>query len=244
MPNDKVLCLEFFCDMVQMKLVCPKFIFVATQHFISGEWWTDIMFKYGEMKILATLLNILGIAQRWMCFAPWPSIQCMTLYCWKVINGSIYLSMLEIWLIPQLLQEKQDDVFHHDSILLHIHSKVTTFLNIQLPDTKPLLRVTLFLMVYMPVRIQQMWTGNRLYCAQLVQNVIFKWRLLSIVSTCPLVTLLQLWWASLWKVRESLYERDIFLWFSPTIWETTNSCCCIFSRIWWWELFFFIFLTL
>jgi hypothetical protein len=42
--------------------------------------------------------------------------------------------MLEIWLIPQLLEEKKDVVFQHDIAQPHIHNKVATFFNTQLPD--------------------------------------------------------------------------------------------------------------
>lgn len=45
----------------------------------------------------------------------------------------IYSDMFELWLIPQLLQEKPE-VFQHDAALPHFNSEVATFLSRQLSD--------------------------------------------------------------------------------------------------------------
>jgi hypothetical protein len=52
----------------------------------------------------------------------------------KTVNGIIYCDMLELWLMPQLLQNKPNVVFQHDEIPPYIHNEVTTFLNRQLPE--------------------------------------------------------------------------------------------------------------
>jgi hypothetical protein len=52
----------------------------------------------------------------------------------KTVNRIIYRDMLELWLMPQLLEDKPN-VFQHDGAPPpHIHSEVTTFLNRQLPE--------------------------------------------------------------------------------------------------------------
>jgi hypothetical protein len=50
----------------------------------------------------------------------------------KTLNGIIYCDMLELWLMPQLLQDKPH-VFQHDRAPTHSHYEMTTFLNRQLP---------------------------------------------------------------------------------------------------------------
>jgi hypothetical protein len=52
----------------------------------------------------------------------------------KTVNIIIYCDMLELWLMPQLLEDKPNAVFQHDGEPPHIHSEVTTFLNRQLPE--------------------------------------------------------------------------------------------------------------
>jgi hypothetical protein len=52
----------------------------------------------------------------------------------KTVNGIIYHNMLELWLMPQLLEDKPNVVFQHDRAPLHIHNEVITFLNRQLPQ--------------------------------------------------------------------------------------------------------------
>jgi len=42
--------------------------------------------------------------------------------------------MLELWLMPQLLQDKPNVVFQHDGAPPHIHNEVTTFLNRHWPE--------------------------------------------------------------------------------------------------------------
>jgi hypothetical protein len=46
----------------------------------------------------------------------------------KAVNGIIYRDMLELWLIPQLLEDKPN-VFQHDGAPPRIHNEVTIFLN-------------------------------------------------------------------------------------------------------------------
>jgi hypothetical protein len=54
-------------------------------------------------------------------------------YCTVITWQLIYCDMLDLWLMPQLLQNKPN-VFQHDRVQPHIHSEVTTFLNRQLPE--------------------------------------------------------------------------------------------------------------
>jgi hypothetical protein len=42
--------------------------------------------------------------------------------------------MLELWLMLQLLQEKQNVVLQYDGTPPHIHNEATTLLNRQLPE--------------------------------------------------------------------------------------------------------------
>jgi hypothetical protein len=46
----------------------------------------------------------------------------------NTVNGIIYRDILELWLMPQLLQDKPN-VFKHGGAPPHIHNEVTTFLN-------------------------------------------------------------------------------------------------------------------
>jgi hypothetical protein len=48
------------------------------------------------------------------------------------VNGIIYRDMLELWLMPQLLQNKPN-VFQHNKAPPHIHNEVASFSNRQLP---------------------------------------------------------------------------------------------------------------
>jgi hypothetical protein len=52
----------------------------------------------------------------------------------KTVDGIIYRDMLELWLMPQLLEDKSNVVFEHDGALPHVHNEVTTSLNRQLPE--------------------------------------------------------------------------------------------------------------
>jgi hypothetical protein len=42
--------------------------------------------------------------------------------------------MLELWVMPQLLEDKPNVVFQHDGAPPYIHNEVTTFLNMQLSE--------------------------------------------------------------------------------------------------------------
>jgi hypothetical protein len=57
----------------------------------------------------------------------------MSTYIYIYIYIYIYRDVLELWLIPQLLRDKPN-VFQHDAALLPIYVKVTTFLNVPLPE--------------------------------------------------------------------------------------------------------------
>jgi hypothetical protein len=52
----------------------------------------------------------------------------------KTVNGIIYRDMLELWLIPQLLQDKPNVVFQLDGVPPHHHNEVKIFLYRQLPE--------------------------------------------------------------------------------------------------------------
>jgi hypothetical protein len=50
------------------------------------------------------------------------------------VNGIIYLDMLELWIMPLLLQNKPNVVFQHNGAPPHIHNEVTIYLNEQFPE--------------------------------------------------------------------------------------------------------------
>jgi hypothetical protein len=51
----------------------------------------------------------------------------------KTVNGIIHRDMLQLWLMPQLLQDKPN-VFQRDGASPHIHNEVIIFLNYQLSE--------------------------------------------------------------------------------------------------------------
>jgi hypothetical protein len=52
----------------------------------------------------------------------------------KSVNRIIYHDMSELWLMPQLFQDKPNVVFQYQRAPPHIHNEVITFLNRQLPE--------------------------------------------------------------------------------------------------------------
>jgi hypothetical protein len=117
-----------------MKHSCKNSVSMTKQHFIFLGRSPGITYVYGEVKILTPWLNTQGQPEdKLFCAVSCDKVYRPLFFGEKTVNGIIYCDMLELCLMPQILEDKPN-VFEHDEATPHIHNEVKTCLNRHFPE--------------------------------------------------------------------------------------------------------------